>query len=175
MRLWTVHPKYLDARGLVALWREGLLAQRVLQGGTRGYRHHPQLIRFRARRSPIACIAAYLREVHAESLHRGYRFDAAKITAARPCARMPETAGQVTAEWAHLKRKLRTRAPRRYREIARIARPDPHPLFHIVPGDARDWERARSRRAAPPASAATDRAPARGAGTRTRTTGGGRP
>ncbi|HEU5178767.1 MAG TPA: pyrimidine dimer DNA glycosylase/endonuclease V, partial [Burkholderiales bacterium] len=32
MRLWSLHPKYLDARGLVALWREALLAQAVLRG-----------------------------------------------------------------------------------------------------------------------------------------------
>jgi hypothetical protein len=149
MRLWTIHPKYLDARGLVALWREGLLAQRVLQGGTRGYRHHPQLIRFRARRSSIACIASYLRDVHAEACRRGYQFDAAKIARARACAQVPETAGQLTVEWGHLKIKLRTRAPDRYRELALIGRPDPHPLFHIVPGEVRDWERAGSRRAAP--------------------------
>jgi hypothetical protein len=43
MRLWSVHPKYLDARGLVALWREGLLAQAVLRGRTSGYVRHPQL------------------------------------------------------------------------------------------------------------------------------------
>jgi hypothetical protein len=39
---------YLDGRGLVALWREALLAQAVLRGRTRGYRH-PQLARFRSR------------------------------------------------------------------------------------------------------------------------------
>lgn len=32
MRLWSLHPSYLDAVGLVALWREGLLARKVLQG-----------------------------------------------------------------------------------------------------------------------------------------------
>ena len=37
MRLWTLHPKYLDPQGLVALWREALLARAVLQGKTRGY------------------------------------------------------------------------------------------------------------------------------------------
>ena len=41
MRLWTLHPQYLDPRGLVALWREALLAQKVLLGRTRGYRAHP--------------------------------------------------------------------------------------------------------------------------------------
>lgn len=43
MRLWSLHPQYLDAKGLVALWREGLLAQAVLAGQTRGYKRHPQL------------------------------------------------------------------------------------------------------------------------------------
>ena len=36
MRLWSLHPRYLDAKGLVALWREGLLAQAVLKGQTKG-------------------------------------------------------------------------------------------------------------------------------------------
>ena len=52
MRLWTLHPRYLDARGLVALWREALLAQKVLRGKTRGYRAHPQLQRFREQADP---------------------------------------------------------------------------------------------------------------------------
>jgi hypothetical protein len=43
MRLWSLHPQYLDPQGLVALWREALLAQAVLRGKTRGYKHHPQL------------------------------------------------------------------------------------------------------------------------------------
>jgi hypothetical protein len=78
VRLWTVHPKYLDARGLVAVWREGLLARAVLRDRTLGYRHHPQLARFRARPDPVACLNAYLRVIYAEALGRGYRFDAAK-------------------------------------------------------------------------------------------------
>ena len=63
MRLWTLHPKYLDAQGLVALWREGLLARAVLRGMTKGYRHHPQLQRFRAHASPRAAINLYLEGV----------------------------------------------------------------------------------------------------------------
>ncbi|HKX52383.1 MAG TPA: pyrimidine dimer DNA glycosylase/endonuclease V [Nitrosospira sp.] len=37
MRLWTLHPRYLDTKGLVAAWREALLAQKVLSGLTSGY------------------------------------------------------------------------------------------------------------------------------------------
>jgi hypothetical protein len=32
MRLWSLHPSLLDRMGLLALWREGLLAQKVLLG-----------------------------------------------------------------------------------------------------------------------------------------------
>lgn len=46
MRIWSVHPSLLDAKGLVACWRETLLAQKVLQGLTKGYKNHPQLDRF---------------------------------------------------------------------------------------------------------------------------------
>jgi hypothetical protein len=34
MRLWSLHPKHLDRQGLLAVWREGLLAQEVLRGET---------------------------------------------------------------------------------------------------------------------------------------------
>lgn len=70
MRLWTIHPKYLDARGLVALWRETLLAQKVLQGDTKGYKNHPQLIRFNEQTDPVAHLATYLRFIHLEAVRR---------------------------------------------------------------------------------------------------------
>ena len=68
MRLWTLHPKYLDARGLVALWREALLAQPILRGATRGYKHHPQLQHFSESAHPPAALAAYLAAVHEEAV-----------------------------------------------------------------------------------------------------------
>jgi pyrimidine dimer DNA glycosylase len=145
MRLWTIHPRYLDGRGLVALWREGLLAQQVLRGRTTGYRHHPQLLRFRAHPRPLGCIATYLAAVHAESLARGYRFDATKIGRGRTAVRLAETRGQLRHEMDHLKRKLRARAPGVYRTVRRVGMPDPHPLFRVVPGGVRDWERGARR------------------------------
>jgi hypothetical protein len=142
MRLWTVHPKYLDARGLVALWREALLAKRVLQGRTRGYRHHPQLERFRARPDPVAAIDRYLAAVHAEAGRRGYRFDAAKIDPRARAHRLAETRGQLRHEWRHLLAKLSVRAPERYRQLRRIALPEAHPSFRLIAGGVRTWERA---------------------------------
>lgn len=140
MRLWTLHPKYLDARGLVALWREALLAQSVLRGQARGYVGHPQLIRFRESPSPPDSIAYYLHVVHAEAMRRGYRFDRAKFACVRAVEPIPVTAGQLDHEWAHLKEKLCARAPVWLAQFETTSRPDPHPLFCIVPGPIAVWE-----------------------------------
>jgi hypothetical protein len=140
MRLWTLHPKYLDARGLVALWREALLAQAVLGGQTRGYIHHPQLIRFRDSTSPVESIAFYLQAVHAEGTKRGYSFNETKIASIGCSKPIAATLGQLDYEWAHLKTKLRLRAPSWLARLKHLSRPGPHPLFHLVPGAVAEWE-----------------------------------
>ena len=145
MRLWTIDPEYLDARGLVALWREALLARAVLHGATRGYQHHPQLIRFREQQDPLGCINFYLQGVHEEAHRRGYRFDERKLApTAVSVGTMPETHGQVETEWVHLLGKLRDRDPHRYALLSRVRRPKAHPLFRIVRGPRREWERSTS-------------------------------
>ena len=118
-----------------------MLAQKVLCGATRGYRHHPQLARFRASPDPQAAVASYLAGVHEEAVRRGYAFDADKIAGARLPGRLDETRGQLLYEWDHLRRKLATRDPRRYDDHRSIKVPAPHPLFHIVPGAVQTWER----------------------------------
>lgn len=140
MRLWTLHPRYLDSKGLVALWREALLAQAVLSGQTRGYVNHPQLVRFRDTPSPVESIAFYLRVVHGEATRRGFRFDATKIAAPECADLILVTSGQLDYEWAHLKEKLRARSPSWLTGIQSVSRPDPHPLFRIVPGAVEEWE-----------------------------------
>src|SRR6185369_5312995 len=111
MRLWSLHPKYLDPRGLVALWREALLAQAVLREQTRGYTRHPQLFRFRNSPSPSESIAFYLHAIHNEASLRSYCFDASKIAPHGPVEPIPVTSGQLDFEWTHLKAKLLVRAP----------------------------------------------------------------
>ena len=141
MRLWTLHPQYLDPKGLVAAWREALLAQKVLSGATRGYRNHPQLLRFRAAVDPKIAIAAFLHELAAEAERRGYKFDASKIVGSRTAPKIRETRGQLDYEWAHLKRKLGVRAPAIARRLRSVAKPEAHPLFQIVGGKVRRWEK----------------------------------
>ncbi|HVN48800.1 MAG TPA: pyrimidine dimer DNA glycosylase/endonuclease V, partial [Bacteroidota bacterium] len=109
MRLWSIHPKYLDAKGLVALWREALLAQHVLAGKTRGYKHHPQLLRFQQQHNPLASLNAYLFAVYNEATEREYTFDRTKIGTPRARKHISVTTGQLTFELEHLKRKLRKR------------------------------------------------------------------
>jgi Pyrimidine dimer DNA glycosylase len=142
MRLWTVHPRFLDSKGLVAAWRDALLAQKVLAGATRGYRHHSQLARFQAHVDPLAAIAMFLVGLADEAQSRGYRFDTSKISGRTFTEQMAETSGQLLYEWGHLKAKLRVRAPQMSRQLRKIKMPEPHPLFRIVPGKVRDWERA---------------------------------
>jgi hypothetical protein len=140
MRLWTLHPKYLDAKGLVALWREALLAQKVLQGKTKGYRHHPQLIRFQNRSRPVPLLASYLATILKEAKARKYHFDGKKIVQSRYQGILVETTGQLMYEWHHLKRKLRKRDYQKYLLLKSIEEPEPHPLFRIIPGPCQDWE-----------------------------------
>jgi len=141
MRLWTLHPRYLDAKGLVAAWREALLAQKVLSGATSGYKHHPQLLRFRLQDRPVQAIAAFLTFLAAEAKLRGYHFDNSKITPATFNGQIEETSGQLQYEWEYLKRKLEFRSPDLYDRYRDVAIAEPNPLFCIVPGDVRDWEK----------------------------------
>ena len=141
MRLWTLHPCYLDAKGLVAAWREALLAQKVLSGATSGYKHHPQLTRFRMQGEPVQAIATFLTFLAAEANLRGYYFDNSKLTPSRFNGQIEETIGQLQYEWLHLKRKLEHRSPDQYNRYRDIAIVEPNPLFTIVPGDVRDWEK----------------------------------
>jgi hypothetical protein len=98
MRLRSLHPALLDRMGLLALWREGLLAQKVLLGQTTGYRFHTQLKRFQACRNPVAAISAYLSGIVDEARGRGYNFDASKIAMRRRVIRIPVTQGQLEFE-----------------------------------------------------------------------------
>jgi hypothetical protein len=141
MRLWTLHPRYLDAAGLTAAWREALLARHVLLGRTRGYRHHPQLERFREDAQPVAAINSFLAGIHAESLARGYSFDGSKVGRTRKTGTMRETRGQLDFEWQHLLTKLHRRDPARYRALSDVRRPKPHQLFRIVAGSIQLWEK----------------------------------
>jgi hypothetical protein len=141
MRLWSLHPKYLDSQGLVALWRETLLAQAVLRGETRGYRNHPQLDRFKSHSAPLTAMSLYLKAIHAEAEARSYSFDKSKIKPAKKQVTLTVTSGQMEYEWAHLMNKLKVRNPDLYLKWQGAKELEAHPLFKIHSGEVEAWER----------------------------------
>lgn len=142
MRLWTVHPKYLDQKGLVAVWREALLAQKVLKNETNGYRNHSQLTRFKETDSPLKFISKYLLIIHEESVVRKYKFDKSKIVFPDSFeSTIIENSGQLEYEWIHLKKKLESRDPERFEKLKIVSIPDHHPLFKIQEGNIQSWEK----------------------------------
>jgi hypothetical protein len=141
MRLWSLHPQYLDAKGLVAVWREGLLARKVLLGNTRGYKHHPQLERFKLQRNPVASIERYLHVICDEASRRGYNFDRSKLACIRSVPRITTTSGQLAFEVGHLKKKLWKRDRKKFQKLRGLKTALPHPFFRVVNGDVEEWER----------------------------------
>lgn len=141
MRIWSLHPRHLDRAGLVACWRETLLAQAVLAGRTRGYRNHPQLERFRAQPDPLAAVGAYLVGLQAEATARTYRFDASRINEPADLRGLIEvTDGQLAFERDHLLAKLRARSPDGAKRLEATS-PEAHPLLTVVSGPVAPWER----------------------------------
>ena len=140
MRLWSLHPSYLDSAGLVALWREGLLARKVLSGNTRGYRNHPQLERFKHHPDPVDLLDGYLTCVYEEAIRRGFRFNKDKIHCHDLTRYLPLPGGQLDYEFRHLMDKLKFRTPHQWFKLREISVVQPHPLFYIIEGSVCDWE-----------------------------------
>lgn len=140
MRLWSLHPKYLDSKGLVALWREALLAKKVLLNETKGYKTHPQLIRFRKTKYPLGTINAYLFHVYCEALKRGYCFDKTKFGKSKKQI-IHVTKGQITFEMIHLLKKLKLRDLRQFEKYKKIKIIQPHPMFKVIDGEVETWEK----------------------------------
>lgn len=141
MRLWSIHPKYLDTKGLLAVWRESLLAKKVLEGKTKGYKNHPQLIRFKKLKNPLSAINAYLYEIFREAEKRGYKFDKEKIGPITTKEKIPVNSGQLNYEFNHLLNKLKTRDVETYQKIKDIKKIEVNPVFKIKKGDIEEWEK----------------------------------
>lgn len=139
MRIWSLNPELLDSKGLVALWRETLLAKKVLEGRTIGYKNHPQLIRFKNTEAPISYINTYLSEVFSEANKRGFNFDVTKFERVHNLPRLQITIGQLQYEYEHLALKIRNRDQKFYASFT-TKTVTPHPLFETTEGEIADWE-----------------------------------
>ncbi|MEM1541019.1 MAG: pyrimidine dimer DNA glycosylase/endonuclease V [Ignisphaera sp.] len=135
----------LDRVGLIALWREGLLAQKVLEGSTKGYINHPQLTRFKQSQNPLLSIGTYLYYVYLEGVNRGYRFNLNKIKVYNTSITgfIPITSGQIRYEYKLLLYKLSSRDPQWRKQIECIERIDVNPVFYIIEGSISEWEKPR--------------------------------
>lgn len=147
MRLWSLHPGLLDQIGLVAAWREGLLAQSVIRklavpGASRvGYANHSQLLRFKEQPDPLQAIADWLRPLQQEAALRGYTFREELICRPQGWTRMPLSTGQLKFEMEWLGRKFAARDPACWAEWT-LTSPSPHPIFELQEGPVASWERA---------------------------------
>lgn len=155
MRIWSPHPKYLDQKGLTACWRETLLAKHVLEGKTKGYKNHPQLIRFkklieRDSKLPLYAINYYLSEIYEEARRRNYNYSKEKFdeSIVKKFSKNLEQNKiilhdeQLEYEWLHLLKKLEIRDPKKYQELKTLKLKEihPHPLFKVVEGKIEKWE-----------------------------------
>ena len=145
MRLWTISFKYLDAKGLVALWREALLAKNVLAGLTKGYKNHPQLDRFYAHENALEAVNAYLAEVYAQACARGYKFNAAKVGEfdARNLAKISVARGQIEYKFAFLQKKLKTRDRVIYERNLGVKNMEIASIFKEIEGGIEPWEKVK--------------------------------
>lgn len=142
MRLWSIKFEYLDSKGIVALWRESLLAKAVLEGKTKGYTKHPQLYRFMLAEDPISAINAYLHHIHSESVRRGYSFDISRVQNAS-APRMPISQGQLDYELGLLKAKLKKRDQNAYEKLQRVIKAEPNAMFVPHKGGIEEWEKVK--------------------------------
>jgi hypothetical protein len=145
LRIWRIHPKYLDWKGLGALWRETLLAQAVLMGKTKGWKNHPQLTGLREHPQPIKAVGYFLKEVYLEAKGRGYNYNYGKIL--EPVEIINQIAvsdGQLRYEFEILMGRLKERTPEKYwsNENLKVKDPEPHPLFKVVKGSPAEWEKS---------------------------------
>ena len=142
MRLWTIHPEYLDRKGLLAVWREGLLAKKVLEGKTKGYKNHPQLNRFKKQKEPLEAINAYLYQIFLEAQRRGYRFNREKIEPLILKEKIPVNSGQVIYEFHHLLKKLEIRDKKTFEKIKNTRKIEVNPVFILKEGPIEEWEKS---------------------------------
>ncbi len=142
MRLWSIHPKYLDSKGLVALWREGLLAKKVLEGNTKGYIKHPQLVRFKSLEHPILGINNYLYYIFKEAKSRNFNFDLTKLRFEKEENQVIlVTFGQIEYEFNHLLIKLKKRDSKKHDLIKVDKNIVLHPMFKMIEGEIEKWEK----------------------------------
>lgn len=134
MRIWTLHPRYLDDATLREAWRDGLAARRRLVAGSKGRPTDPLIHAIAACKHPVRVIDAYLSHLHQEAQRRGKAFDRSRIDGARAGAGFAVDSERVRDDWDQLMARMAEREPARHERQAELRRPHCHPAFKRIPG-----------------------------------------
>lgn len=150
MRLWSLHPSYLDKQALQVCWADALQAleyykqeRAYMKGITNDLSpyFYPCLDRFRMTGSPIAHITNYLHGLCDESERRNTPFGRAKLPEFTPGLRLKVTDGQIAREEKLLLLQLnRRKQTQLWMDLFVAEYVQPHPLFEIVSGPVEPWE-----------------------------------
>jgi hypothetical protein len=157
VRLWSIHPEYLDRMGLLGLWREALLAQQVLHGETENYKNHSHMQRFYAlpKEDAMQYMSDYLFFVWQEGKLRGYKLNVNHIKDPRnggslsgsPRKLFTVSSGQLALEYQILCMRTRNRDHKHFLGLEdkypshRMWVPKPNPVFTLIHGRKEEWEK----------------------------------
>ncbi len=144
MRLWSLHPSYLDIQELFSTWKEGLLAFSVINNPETQLHNHPQLIRFKISGDPIGTLGFYLNEIFLEAKNRGFNFEGSKIESINTSISISVTLGQLDYEAMNLLNTLQERDKTKFSDLNSIFKQKDvktHPLFYIISGPVEKWEK----------------------------------
>ena len=152
MRLWSIHPKYLDSKRLTAQWREALLCRKVLEGKTKGYKSHPQFLRAKNHSQPFYFINYFLYTIWQEATNRGYNYDKSKLIMELsekyqcPFESIEVTTGQLEYEYHHMQLKAGEFSSQYVINEEAFMNEgfiEPNPCFVSIPGDIQSFEKVK--------------------------------
>lgn len=131
MSLWSVHPRYLDNKGLISAWNRGLQLQKQLSTEPARNTGNSQLIMFSRQEKPLHAIGSYLSFIASEGCRRGYKFTHEKILYPNFDEELlPIDSEQLRSENQMLQNRLKTRDKNRYQQLSSQSWPETHPLFN---------------------------------------------
>ncbi|OQB09054.1 MAG: hypothetical protein BWY21_00959 [Parcubacteria group bacterium ADurb.Bin216] len=152
MRLWSIHPVYLDDIGLSRCYYEGIGGLKTMLGMQR----HPQLNRFKQSKDPVNNLKYYLIHVYTESVFREKDYKHFELLEDL-CLKsykpdyIPVSNKQLEFEIRWLVGKMSTeRCYNSHQKIERLMYDYQnknissltHHLFNVVDGEIEDWERS---------------------------------
>ena len=134
MNLWSFHPKYLDEKGLRAVWQDALFAQNVLSGRIKDHRkYYPQLMKFNNYFEPLAAIGAYLGFIYDDGVERGIIFQEHKIMHRSKRENIFQVDRErLEDEFEQYKRKMQTVSMLQTAKLRQVSKVEPHPIFEVV-------------------------------------------